>query len=65
VASREGEAPVVVSPAPVAGATLAELERRAIEQALARHGGNVTHAAADLGITRTSLYRRMEKHGLG
>lgn len=44
--------------------TLIELERRAIAAALARHGGNVTHAAADLGITRTSLYRRMEKHGL-
>ena len=44
--------------------TLLELERRAIVAALARHGGNVTHAAADLGITRTSLYRRMEKHGL-
>lgn len=44
--------------------TLVELEKRAIASALARHGGNVTHAAADLGITRTSLYRRMEKHGL-
>jgi DNA-binding NtrC family response regulator len=51
------------APPPSAG-TLAELERQAIAQALARHGGNVTHAAAELGITRTSLYRRMEKHGL-
>jgi DNA-binding NtrC family response regulator len=50
---------------PAAPETLAALERRAIEQALARHGGNVTHAAHELGITRTSLYRRMEKHGLG
>ena len=33
-------------------------------QALARHAGNVTYAAQELGITRTSLYRRMEKHGL-
>ena len=46
------------------GGTLAEVERRAIEQALQRHAGNVTHAAHDLGITRTSLYRRMEKYGL-
>jgi DNA-binding NtrC family response regulator len=46
------------------GATLAELEKQAIAQALARHGGNVTYAAQELGITRTSLYRRMEKHGL-
>jgi len=46
------------------GATLAELEKQAIASALARHGGNVTYAAHELGITRTSLYRRMEKHGL-
>jgi len=45
-------------------ATLAELEKHAIVQALARHAGNITYAAAELGITRTSLYRRMEKHGL-
>jgi len=44
--------------------TLAELEREAIIQALDRHGGNITYAAQELGITRTSLYRRMEKHGL-
>ncbi|HUQ04338.1 MAG TPA: sigma-54 dependent transcriptional regulator [Kofleriaceae bacterium] len=46
------------------GGTLAELEKQAIAQALARHAGNVTYAAQELGITRTSLYRRMEKHGL-
>ncbi|HVK72676.1 MAG TPA: sigma-54 dependent transcriptional regulator [Kofleriaceae bacterium] len=46
------------------GATLAELEKQAIAQALARHAGNVTYAAQELGITRASLYRRMEKHGL-
>jgi DNA-binding NtrC family response regulator len=46
------------------GATLAELEKQAIAQALARHAGNVSYAAQELGITRTSLYRRMEKHGL-
>ncbi|HKE15241.1 MAG TPA: sigma-54 dependent transcriptional regulator [Kofleriaceae bacterium] len=45
-------------------ATLAELERRAIAGALERHAGNVSHAARELGITRTSLYRRMGKHGL-
>ncbi len=44
--------------------TLAELERTAIAESLRRHTGNVSHAAKELGITRTSLYRRMEKHGL-
>ena len=48
-----------------AGATtLAELERQAIATALARHAGNITYAAQELGITRTSLYRRMEKLGI-
>jgi DNA-binding NtrC family response regulator len=52
------------SPATGAAETLIELERRAIIQALAKHRGNVTHAADELGLTRGSLYRRMEKHGL-
>ena len=40
------------------------LERRAIERALALHEGNVSRAAAALGLTRPALYRRMERHGL-
>jgi DNA-binding NtrC family response regulator len=55
---------VAASASDAAGGTLAELEKQAIAQALARHAGNVTYAAQELGITRTSLYRRMEKHGL-
>jgi DNA-binding NtrC family response regulator len=43
---------------------LDEIEKRAIERALKKHKGNVSHAASDLGLTRTSLYRRMERHGL-
>ena len=40
------------------------LERQAIEESLEKHAGNVTRAAVDLGLTRYSLYRRMEKLGL-
>ena len=40
------------------------VERQAISAALDQHNGNISHAAKALGITRTSLYRRMEKHGL-
>jgi two-component system, response regulator RegA len=40
------------------------LERGAIERALNRHAGNVSLAAADLGLSRPALYRRMSKHGL-
>ena len=43
---------------------LDEIERRAIERALARFEGNISQAAAALGLTRTALYRRMGKHGL-
>jgi len=40
------------------------LERNAIERALARHEGNISTAAAALGLSRAALYRRMSKHGL-
>ena len=43
---------------------LETLERQAIVAALDQHKGNISHAATALGITRTALYRRMEKHGL-
>ena len=40
------------------------IERHAIERALARSDGNISQAAAALGLTRPALYRRMAKHGL-
>ena len=40
------------------------VERGAIERALARHEGNISLAAAELGLSRPALYRRMAKHGL-
>jgi two-component system response regulator RegA len=43
---------------------LDDIERRTIEQALQRHRGNVSQAAAALGLTRPALYRRMARHGL-
>ncbi|THD59671.1 response regulator [Phenylobacterium sp.] len=43
---------------------LDELEKRAIARALKLYEGNVSHAAAALGLTRPALYRRMERHGL-
>ena len=46
------------------GATLDDLEREAIRRALADHGGNISKAAAALGVTRPALYRKIEKHGL-
>jgi two-component system, NtrC family, response regulator HydG len=43
---------------------LDEVEKAAIARALQRHQHNISRAAEALGLTRTSLYRRMEKHGL-
>ena len=43
---------------------LEEIERAAVRRALSKHGGNVTRAADELGLTRKSLYRRIEKYGL-
>ena len=39
-------------------------ERAMVAAALQRHAFNVSRAAAELGLTRAALYRRMEKHGL-
>lgn len=43
---------------------LDEIEKAAITRALEQHNHNVSRAATALGLTRTSLYRRMEKYGL-
>jgi DNA-binding NtrC family response regulator len=43
---------------------LDRLEQQAIERALKRHAWNISLAAKDLGLTRASLYRRMERFGL-
>jgi two-component system NtrC family response regulator len=39
-------------------------EKHAILQAMTRHGGNVTRAARDLGVSRTTLYDLMRKHDI-
>jgi len=43
---------------------LDEMEKMLIRKALKKHNGNVTEAAHELGLTRSSLYRRLEKHGM-
>jgi DNA-binding NtrC family response regulator len=43
---------------------LDELEKQMIERALRMHHFNVSLAAAELGLSRGALYRRMEKYGL-
>jgi DNA-binding NtrC family response regulator len=66
--TRRGERP---SPPPRPGSiresvrkTVAEVERKAILDALARHGGNQHAAARDLGIHRRTLMRRLDHYGI-
>ncbi|MBN2412938.1 sigma-54-dependent Fis family transcriptional regulator [candidate division KSB1 bacterium] len=43
---------------------LDDIEKNIIRKVLAMCGNNISHAAQKLGITRSALYRRMQKHGL-
>jgi DNA-binding NtrC family response regulator len=43
---------------------LDEVEKSIIQKAVNLHAGNISKAAEELGLTRASLYRRLEKHGL-
>ncbi|HEX5124361.1 MAG TPA: sigma-54 dependent transcriptional regulator [Rhodanobacteraceae bacterium] len=44
--------------------TVDEAEERLVRQALEQTGGNIQRAATLLGLSRPSLYRRMEKYGI-
>lgn len=43
---------------------LEEVEKILIRKVIDKHGGNISRAAKELGLTRASLYRRIEKHGI-
>jgi len=40
------------------------MERMMVQKAIDNHKGNISRAAAELGLTRAALYRRIEKFGL-
>ncbi|AZQ65202.1 sigma-54-dependent Fis family transcriptional regulator [Flammeovirga pectinis] len=40
------------------------VEKMMIQKAVSKYSGNISKAAKSLGLTRASLYRRLEKHGL-
>lgn len=48
----------------VGSMTLDEIEKAMILKSWKYHNGNVTKVAEALGLTRTSLYRRLEKYGI-
>ncbi|MCY1510848.1 Regulatory protein AtoC [compost metagenome] len=43
---------------------LDEMEKIMVNKAIEKHKGNISRAAAELGLTRAALYRRIEKFGL-
>ena len=53
--------PVAIAPTIL---NLDHLEKETIRKALHKHGFNISRAANELGLTRASLYRRMEKHDI-
>ncbi len=44
--------------------SIEEVEAFLIKKSLARYGGNVSHAASALGLSRSALYRRLQRYGL-
>ena len=45
------------------GMSLEEVERMAIEQAIARSSGNICKAARGLGVSPSTIYRKLERWG--
>jgi len=43
---------------------LEDVEKLVIRKALEKYEGNITRAADELGLTRASLYRRLDKYGI-
>jgi transcriptional regulator of acetoin/glycerol metabolism len=44
--------------------SIEEVEAFLIKKALTRHSGNVSHAASALGLSRSALYRRLQRYGM-
>jgi transcriptional regulator of acetoin/glycerol metabolism len=52
-------------PLPEVGkASLEEMEVEMIRRTLRHHDGNITLVAQDLGLTRSAVYRRLQKYGI-
>ena len=52
------------SPTRLEDMSLEEVEAFLIKKALARYSGNVSQAASALGLSRSALYRRLQRYGL-
>ena len=43
---------------------LHEIERETIRRVIEKNKGNISRSAKELGLTRTALYRRLNKHDI-
>ena len=59
-----GEKPSPNAGVPNNSFNLEVMEKSMIEKVIDNHGGNISKAAKELGLTRAALYRRLEKHGI-
>jgi DNA-binding NtrC family response regulator len=57
-------AAIAATPPALDQMSLEDVERLLIIKALERHAGNVSLAAQALGLSRSALYRRLQRHGL-
>lgn len=53
-----------LTPARLEEMSLEDVEELLIKKALSRYDGNVSHAAAALGLSRSALYRRLQRFGI-
>jgi DNA-binding NtrC family response regulator len=54
--------PIAPTPSAIDDLPLEEIERIFIKKAIARHGGDMRRAAAQLGLSRSALYRRLQQY---
>lgn len=59
--SPESVSPAGPTVSALAGLTLEQIERMAIEQAIARSAGNICEAARGLGVSPSTIYRKLER----
>jgi DNA-binding NtrC family response regulator len=53
---------IATPPTPVDDLSLEEIEKLFIQKAISRHGGDIRRAAAQLGLSRSALYRRLQQY---
>jgi len=53
-----------IKSSPTTSLNMDEVEKGAIKTAIRKHKGNISQAANELGLGRSTLYRKMKKHGM-